>query len=288
MSEDQNPADPVGDEDVRTDHSEDAAPPVDGGADQDEPTPETGRDQGDAPDAVAEDGEAGEKPDAKDGDGTPPAEDEKSRSALRRERRRKHLEEVEERARTAETALEAIRSAKDSDAEPKEGDFTDYTDYAAAKAVWALERRRTDTRTAEAQKAHEAAVAERNAARQAAWAEQVDAAKAVYHDFAAVAFSQSVPMTPAMGEVIMSSESGAALAYHLGTNVSEAARIAKLPPLEAARELGRIEANLSAPKPRTATKAPPPVRPVKPGGGTGEKAPGEMTPDQYRRWRLGG
>ena len=257
MSEDQNPAEPVGDEDVRTDVEDMNAPLPD----------EVGHSFGQAPEAepadeAAADGEAEEKPDDVAGDEAPPAEDEKSRSALRRERRRKHLEETEERLKEAESSLRAIRSAKDSDEAPKEADFSDYTDFAAAKAVWALERHRGDTRAAEAETQHRQAYAERNAVVQAEWQEQVEAAKATYPDFATVVYSDKVQINQAMTEVIQSSDKGADLAYYLGSHRDVSAKIAQMPPLAAARELGRIEANLSAPKPRNATKAPPPVRPV--------------------------
>jgi len=281
MSEDQNPADPVGDDDVRTDNDANALP------DQVEQEDAATADA-DAPDDGAAEPEAETKPDASAGDKTPPAEDEKSRSALRRERRKQHLAETEERLRKAEESLTAIRLASDGTEAPKESDFDDYTDYAAAKAVWAYNSSSRKAQASQVETQHEAAKAERDAAIRAGWQEQVEAAKATYKDFEAVAYNNEVPITAAMGEVIMSSDVGAELAYYLGSNRSESARIAAMSPLAAAKELGRIEANISAPKPRTATKAPPPVKPVKPNAGTGEKAPSEMSYQQYRRWRAEG
>lgn len=71
--------------------------------------------------------------------------------------------------------------------------------------------------------------------------------------------------SPIMALGIKNSEFGPDIAYHLATNTSEATRIAKLTPIEQAREFGRMEGERSAtkksaeqPKPKTATDAPEP------------------------------
>lgn len=61
----------------------------------------------------------------------------------------------------------------------------------------------------------------------------------------------------AMAELIQDSEMGPALAMHLATNPEVAASIAQLPPIAAAREMGRLEAKLE--KPVVATPVPPKV-----------------------------
>lgn len=47
-------------------------------------------------------------------------------------------------------------------------------------------------------------------------------------------------------QVILESENGPALAYELAKNVAEANRIAMLPPIAAARELGKIESRIAS------------------------------------------
>ena len=59
-----------------------------------------------------------------------------------------------------------------------------------------------------------------------------------------------------MTDLILTSDVGADVAYHLGQNRALAAQIAEMNPVEAARAIGRIEASIVAPKPRTETKAP--------------------------------
>jgi hypothetical protein len=279
MNEDLNPADPVGDV-VEPDDSQDAAP-LEGRIEANTDDAE----QGVAP---ADDVDAETKPDATTGDKAPTAEDEKSRSAKRREKRAEYVADLQERTQRAEAALAAINANGTTNAEPKESDFTDWSDFIAAKAVWASEKHHATRQTTAMQAERDSMRAESAAMRQAAWSEQVETAKATYTDFEKVAYDPSTPINEAMKEVIMSSDQGADLAYFLGSNRSEAARIARMPPLEAARAMGRIEAKISAPPARTSTKAPAPIRPVNPRGGTAEASPDRMTPAQYEKWWAAG
>jgi len=77
---------------------------------------------------------------------------------------------------------------------------------------------------------------------------------------------------------LLDSEQGEELAYYLGQNPDEAERIVGLSPVGAVRELVRIEASFAkpdttkqpespAPKPKTVSAAPAPVKPI-PGGGS--------------------
>jgi hypothetical protein len=66
-----------------------------------------------------------------------------------------------------------------------------------------------------------------------------------------------------MAETIQYSDIGPDLAYWLGTNPKEADRIARLPPLMQAREIGKIEVKLADNPPvKKTTSAPTPISPV--------------------------
>lgn len=82
-------------------------------------------------------------------------------------------------------------------------------------------------------------------------------------DYLEVTRSENLKITPQMAEVITESEEGPALAYHLGKNEELADLISQLPPLAAARELGKLEARLIAErekaKEKPISKAPPPT-----------------------------
>jgi len=79
-------------------------------------------------------------------------------------------------------------------------------------------------------------------------------------DYADAVYDPSLPITAAMAEVIQESDVGPQLAYHLAKNRAVAESLSKLPERAMAREIGRLEAKLSAPAPRPVpvTKAPPP------------------------------
>ena len=102
---------------------------------------------------------------------------------------------------------------------------------------------------------------------QTTYEEREDAARERYNDFQQVVYKQPVDggpsITDAMLEVIMGSDHGPEIAYHLGKNVEASRRIARLDPLSQARELGRIEATLGEARPaRKTSSAPEPIKPV--------------------------
>lgn len=93
------------------------------------------------------------------------------------------------------------------------------------------------------------------------------------------------PITESMAEIVMESDHSAALAYHLGKNPEVAAKIAQLPPLQQARELGRIEAKLSdVPKPPQVSGAPPPAPKIAASDARVEKDPKDMTDAEFSKW----
>lgn len=109
-------------------------------------------------------------------------------------------------------------------------------------------------------------------------------ARETYADYDVVAKNPHVQISNAMAEVILDSDVGPELAYHLGKNPAEAARIAALPPSRQAAELGRLEAKISAPK--ALPKQPP--TPVQPVGGNASSTggdPSRMSMSEYIAWR---
>lgn len=76
--------------------------------------------------------------------------------------------------------------------------------------------------------------------------QQIAAAKQLYPDFVEVSSNPDLPVTDAMREALLTSEHGALIVYELGKNPDEAARISKLTPVAQIREIGKIEARISA------------------------------------------
>jgi hypothetical protein len=109
-------------------------------------------------------------------------------------------------------------------------------------------------------------------------------------DFDDVVKNPDLKITPLMSEVLMGSAVGEQMAYHLGSNAEEAARIAALPAARQLMEMGALEKTF---KPRTAAAPQAPVRgpaasrvetpppPISPRGGgrTSSASPGAGTED---------
>ena len=96
-----------------------------------------------------------------------------------------------------------------------------------------------------------------------AYQDREEDARSKYDDFEQVAYNPNLPVTDYMAQAIQASDIGPEVIYHLGSNPKEAQRIANLPPILQAKEIGRIEAKLASDPPtkRTST-APAPLAPV--------------------------
>ena len=100
-------------------------------------------------------------------------------------------------------------------------------------------------------------------------------AREKYPEFdAKVINNQNLAITPAMRDVMLSSETGADVAMFLADNPAEATRIASMPnPVMQIQELTRLEARL--PTPKTVSAAPQPLKAV--GGGNAPADPSKLS-----------
>jgi hypothetical protein len=79
--------------------------------------------------------------------------------------------------------------------------------------------------------------------------EMLAAGKAKYADFDHVVRNNDVPITEVMVHAMLALNDGHEVAYHLGKNPAEAARIARLPASSQAREIGKLAKSVAAPAP---------------------------------------
>ena len=117
------------------------------------------------------------------------------------------------------------------------------------------------------------------------FAARIDAYAAEHPDFydALNAVDSILGAHPAV-EVIATSEHGAAVTHYLGQHLDEAARIAQLPPLQAAAHIARLEARLSAPKQKPVTAAPAPA-PTVGGVSAAPRNPENLGVNEWIAWR---
>lgn len=154
-------------------------------------------------------------------------------------------------------------------------------DYATKQAEQVVERRLSEREAAYAEQKRLSTFQERQQA----------FAKAVPDFEDRVMRDPTLPITPAMRDVIVDSDAGPEIAYWLATNREQAERIASLPPHLAALEMGRVEGRLQAqketarkPVPRV-TQAPPPPPSVEESPTEVEKNPDDMSLSEWLRWR---
>jgi hypothetical protein len=155
--------------------------------------------------------------------------------------------------------------------EKGEAKYKSYEDYLEDLTDWKAEQRIIQYDKERTEKAAKAQVEQQQTAVSRQWAEQVDAARTKHADFDTVALNKDLPIPPgsAIEQFVLAnleSGLGAEMLYHLGQNPEEVKAINAMTPVEAARRLVLLEAELtepdepSTPAPKRVSDAPPPVR----------------------------
>lgn len=121
----------------------------------------------------------------------------------------------------------------------------------------------------------------REAQNKAAFAAQAEAIRSSAPDFDAVVSNPNLVVSEQLYKVILESDRKAEVAYYIGKNPELAARLSHMPPTQAAREIGRIEATLAMSPTRKQTSAPAPIVPVS-SPSFAERQLGSMSLDDVR------
>ncbi len=233
------------------------------------------------PEGAAEPNKADEQPTDEDsGD-----DDEKPR------KRPSRTDRLKDRIRELSDQLAFERSRKGSPAgevtkAPQEVDFNgDYQAYERAQRAFeteqavrrVLDESATNNRAAREQELRNAQVT--------LYRERVTEAKSAISDFEQVVNSASgIDVRDEVADLIRESEKGPYLAYHLAKNPDQLRGLNAMTPVQAARELGRLEARLSAPPPKKQTSAPAPISTVN-GGAAQRPDLAKMSMDEYVAYR---
>lgn len=193
-----------------------------------------------------------------------------------------------DRALTAQTQPPAQPATPTADAAPTLEQFEfDTARWAAAHAEWADKQIELRTATAVDQRLQKREAEQAQAAVEQSWSQRVaDLSKTDAGAVDSITIAGRI-VSPLMGQLIKASEKGPQIAVHLGLNPDRAARIARLPEAQQAVQIGRLEAELSAPapakKPAPSTRAPAPPTPV--GGNSPGKPIESMSIDEYMEAR---
>jgi hypothetical protein len=167
---------------------------------------------------------------------------------------------------------------------PEATAFATYDEFVEALSDWKAGQK---VAAALAQRAEGAATT----ARAETFEERVHQARSRMQDFDTVVGQSPVEVAEHIRESILDSDRGPELAYHLAKHPQEAKRLSAMPPLQAARELGRLEASfdkpaadVDAPPPvaRPVTNAPPPTRPAASGRTAPTTDPRRMSVEEIK------
>lgn len=240
------------------------------------------------PEAEPENAGAAEGDDEDRGEGDRPRKKSKS-ERLRQQNERLRAELAQLRSGSVPSTvqdgagIEAAVRARIGEA-PREADFPDWFDYQTAKTAYDLDRRQVTRQIRDgAQQAQDASSARiRDLADD--YQDNMAALTRDVPDLVEVLGKASYQPTPLIETLILEAgEKAPLVAYFLAKNPRTAAGLNAMSPLEAAREIGRIEGKVSAPKPKTITSASPPISPLK-GGASPTRSLGKSMSD-YERWR---
>lgn len=229
----------------------------------------------------------GEQQEPQDGkqaaDGVQKRIDKAVRAQREAEREREFWKQEALKSRTAPPA-ETQTTTTEAKGEPSENDFETHAAYVKALTKWTANQAVEEFKVSQRKEA----VTTRQQTVQQEFKVRQEAFKAATPDFDEVVSAADVQVSDAVIAEIVESENGPQLQYYLSKNHDEAERLSKLPRLQLAREVGKIESRFSSSQQKIAVKttaAPPPPNPTGKSSATSTKDPGEMNPAEYRAWR---
>lgn len=223
-------------------------------------------------------------------------EEESAPSKKDAQARIRQLVEERDRAREAEAFARGQLEAKkveapvkqETDAQPRAEQFEVYDDYVRAVGRWEARQEFNRLDAEREQRVKERETKTREEQVEAAFKAKVQEFKAKTPDFDSVVNNPSLQISKTMYEAMRESEVGEQIAYHLGKNPAEAARIAALSPIASIREIGKLEAKLSIMPPPAQTLKPSnaPAPPAVVGGSSGGtvKDTSKMNDDEWFEW----
>ena len=202
-----------------------------------------------------------------------------------------------ERAEALQRELDALKAGKsgtgpaaDSGDEPKPEDFKTVGEYAKALTKYEVAQAKKAESAEKAKDTHKQAIE----TVQQQFAERVASTAKEISDYHEVVGAADWEVPHHMQAYIVDSENGARLGYHLAKNRDEFDRIAKLSPIRAFAELGKLEDKLTAkaaPAQAAASataqvsRAPAPITPLEGKSTTVAKDPSQMSFAELRAHR---
>lgn len=232
------------------------------------------------------DGDPGERPEPGKGKNWAARKiDQLTRQAAEERAEKLRLLAIVERGATPAPPAKAQEPAQDQG--PVREQFQDYESYLDARAEWkaaqAADQRFRQQMAAQTQAQQRAQVEREAATVVQTMQERIAEGRKTIPDFDKVIEEASDLPVGLAAPAIATSENPAGVIHYLATHPDTAQKIARMSEVQAAREIGRIEASLSTP-PQIST-APAPGKPVGSRGGPSDGFRDDMSMDEFVRWR---
>jgi hypothetical protein len=173
----------------------------------------------------------------------------------------------------------ALRERFQSAGRPQ--DYRAPEDYTRAVAEQAVREVGAEILARQASQAQEIAAR----AAQDAWTESTAEFRQKAPDFDAIVHNPNLTVTPIMADAIRESSRGAEIAYYLGKNPAEAARIASLSPVSQATAIAHLETRAGSVAQSPVSRAPQPVSTLSGRAGGAGKRLEDMSFEEYRQAR---
>lgn len=213
------------------------------------------------------------------------AELQEQKNAIAKREREKAERKSQREIQALRSEFEALKAPPKTQptGKPSLDQYETLDEYTEALTDWKIDQRETVRTQAEQQKAE----TNKRSEVQKSFADKAAKFKAVTADYDdVVAEIADAELSPGMYEAVVDSPLSAELTYFFGKNVDEFERINNLPPLAAAREIGKLEAKLTTePKKQTTqSKAPEPINPVGASKSTVTPDTSKMTDEEWDKY----
>lgn len=213
-------------------------------------------------------------------------EHERAIQAAKAKLERKFERELRARLEAENAALRQQQAPKQQEVQgkPKREDFPDDVSFVDALADFRATERIKEFETKRAKETAEQA--EKRTFTEALTKHErlVEKMRKEVPDYDEIVGNEDLNISQPVAQAILLSDNGPKLALYLGKNPAEADRISQMNPYQAAMELGKLEAKLSAPAAKTISNAPAPLNPVASGKALVADL-AKMSQEEYEKYR---
>lgn len=201
-------------------------------------------------------------------------------SKLERKLERERIKAETKAELQAETQQSAEPSNKPqlSDYETYEAYYEDLADWKAEQKFKQIQERETQAKRQESQKTEQERI-------RSLIADVTSVGERKYDDYEDALVADKNTYSEIAINAALESDVGADILYYLATHQDEAAKISKLSPYAQAKEIGRLEVQLTTKPVKKQSDAPAPIKPVGSAKATSLTYSPDMSDADYAKWR---